>query len=74
MSQVTMAKFSDAGVEVLDADGWREPDHNEWVGVDGGNYINFNAEGYASGWAHGLACGVLVAMFILGAVAVLVVR
>jgi hypothetical protein len=67
---ITMAKFTDAGVEVLDeTGGWRSPHDAEWTDVGGGNFVSFNAEGYWTGWWHGLGGGVLVALFSIGIMA-----
>jgi hypothetical protein len=64
---ITMARFTD-GVEVLE-DGcgtWRRPEPSEWVDIGDGNALQINGEGYASGFVHGLAAGVLVALVVLG--------
>lgn len=66
---ITMARFSPEGVRILDENGWREPEPSEWVDIGDGNSLQINAEGYWTGWWHGLAGGVLVALFTLGIVA-----
>lgn len=69
---ITMAKFGPEGVQVLDDHGWREPDYGEWIDIGDGNSLNINAEGYFTGWWHGLGAGVLVALAAIGIVAVMV--
>ena len=67
--EATMLRISDNGIERLASDGWHEMGPDNIVEIPGGSYIAFNHEGYWTGWWHGLAGGVLVALFTLGILA-----
>ena len=71
---ITLAKFTDNRIEVMDDQnsGWREPDSNEWVDIGGGNSLQINGDSYFSGLFQGFAAGTLCALFAIGIVAVIV--
>jgi hypothetical protein len=72
--EATMLRITDSGIERLSSDGWQEMGPDNIVEVPGGSYIAFNHEGYWSGWFHGLACGVLVALIVIGGYAAVVAQ
>ncbi len=60
-----MLRVSDAGVERLDANGWREMGSEEFVEIDGGNHITVNADGLAVGRIQGAGAMLIVCLVVL---------
>lgn len=53
------------GIMVSDGHGWREPEPNEFVPVQGGNYLDLNGERAAVAWWKGVAAGGLTVLAVV---------